>query len=66
MNNKKDASYNDEDTYRGLGKYSGFLEKQIKRVQTVTDNLRKKRNIDIYKYFNDDGDFCFYIFNDSD
>lgn len=40
--NKKDASYNDEDTYRGLGKYSGFLEKQIKRVQTVTDNLEKK------------------------
>ena len=38
------ASFNNEDEYRGLGKYQGEYEKRILKMEELSDNLDKKEN----------------------
>lgn len=41
---KNEASFNNENVYRGLGKYKDVLEKQTKKVQKVKDDLENKES----------------------
>ena len=43
-NKKKNASFNDEDKYRGLGKYKSLLDNRIEKIEKVKVDLDNKES----------------------